>query len=267
MRTESLQQRFDTAHRNNIAFMHLRKGLEIREIPWIDKDGKSAGQVKIIEATSQNFGVAPEVQEYLSKVRTDLDAFSEVEAYSLMLDGYLMSSPELRKFGEHTGYGKLGADGPKSLPQAGAWDFLKIAPWISRPTPDYLRQLKVANYLFGKSLFLIPWFAILAIGVTLILLILLWPYFIALLQTSIPTVVIVMITGVIVAYKLVLRLEPIFRVLKIVRVPMDIIRRFILNVSLPLAGTYFVQFFIKFINPLFLKRGSVTELKRREPPL
>lgn len=268
VRTESLQQRFDAAHRSNIAFMHLRKGLEVREIPWIDKDGKSADEVRIIiKASSQEFGVAPAVQEHLSTVRTDLDAFSEVEAYSLMLDGYLMSSPELRKFGEHTGYGKLDADGPKSLPQAGAWDFLKIAPWIGSPTPDYLRQLKVANFLFGKSLFLIPWLAAVAIGVALLLLVLLWPYFIAFLQTSIPTVVIVMIIGAILAYKLVLRLEPIFKILKILRAPMDLIKRIILNVSLPLASTFFVQFFIKFINPLFLKRGSVTELNRREPPI
>ena len=269
VRTESLQQRFDTAHRKNIAFMHLRKGLEIREIPWIDKDGKPAGEVGGAKASSLDFGVAPAVQECLSKVRTDLDAFSEVEAYSLMLDGYLMSSSELRKFGVDTGYGKLDADGPKSLPQAGAWDFLKIAPWISSPKPDsdYLKQLKVANYLFGKALFLIPWLAAVTFGLALLILVLLWPYFIAFLQTSIPTVAIVMIIGMILAYKLVPRLAPIFKILKILRAPMDLIKRFILNVSLPLAGTFFVQIYIKFINPLFLKRGSVAELNRRDPPI
>ena len=50
-----------------------------------------------LDYTSAKFGVHPDVQMALSRIRTDLDFFSDVEASSLEADGYLMTRFELEQ--------------------------------------------------------------------------------------------------------------------------------------------------------------------------
>ncbi|MGH8558627.1 MAG: patatin-like phospholipase family protein [Methylococcales bacterium] len=256
VRAESLQKLFAAKGRGNIAFMHLRKGLGVREIPWIGVGGIPAGHANSTPATTRNYGVSEEVQERLSKIRTDLDAFNEVEAFSLMLDGYLISEQPLADL-TATAFPSGKAGGP----HAGAWRFKAIAPWINNPNLDYLRQLEVANYLFGKALFLIPALSALAVGAVLLLLVLLWPYVQALLETSIPTIGIAIILLAILADKLAKRLETIFKPFRILRSPVEAIYRLLL-VAIPAAfiATPFVNLYLWLVNPLFLWRGRVENL-------
>ena len=174
-----------------------------------------------------------------------------------------MSDQELAKLA--TGAFKPDAAGLQAPPRKGAWGFKAIAPWISNPTPDYLKQLEVANYLFGKPLFLIPRLMALAAIAAALFLAALWPWLPALLDASIPTVVIAMVLLVILANKVAPRLEKMFSLFKILRASAEILYR-LLFIAIPsVLGTGFIQLYIKFINPLYLKRGSVAELKRREP--
>src|SRR5262249_20067478 len=83
-----------------VAFLHLRKGLAAEAIAWLGPDGKPAQQPTTERQPQETFGVPVPVQEALSHVRTDLDTFTEVEAYSLMLDAYVMSAAELPKLGD-----------------------------------------------------------------------------------------------------------------------------------------------------------------------
>lgn len=257
VRTESLQKLFALRERENIAFMHLRKGLQIREIPWIDATGNPAGETPPVEVTSRDYEVAPDVQERLSKVRTDLDTFSEVEAFSLMLDGYQMSNQPLDGL---TRAFPMKKTGPTARPRKGEWRFKSISKWISNPTPDYLKQLDVANYLFGKALFLIPSLAALTIALLFLLLVVLWPYLLALLGTSIPTVVIAMILAGMLLDKVAKRLEKVVRLFKLLRNPVQFLYRLLLIASPAFIGTPFVKFYLIFINPLFRWRGRVENL-------
>jgi predicted acylesterase/phospholipase RssA len=120
-----------------MALVHLHLGLQAETLP--------RGAVAPAEARgAAPFGVDPRVQERLAGIRTDLDSFTEVEARSLMLDGYLLSQAQIR-----------GCDAVARLiparPPTGSepWKFLEMAPWMARPTDDYLLQLEVA----GKPLF------------------------------------------------------------------------------------------------------------------
>src|SRR5690606_13403722 len=114
-----------------VCLMHLRKGLGAEEIPYIGadgrpaeipdpirsgvaarftqnggadrfaKDGGAARSAKDAETDAHRhvatrYGVASEVQEALSRIRTDLDAFHDAESYSLMLDGYWLTARELQ---------------------------------------------------------------------------------------------------------------------------------------------------------------------------
>ncbi|MGH6908312.1 MAG: hypothetical protein ACREDX_10705, partial [Aestuariivirga sp.] len=264
VRTESLQKLFAARGRGNIAFMHLRKGLGVAEIPWNDANNLPAGPINNIPPNTAVYGVAAEVQDCLSKIRTDLDAFSEVEAFTLMLDGYRMSNPELAALAASSF--PAGAAGP--LP--GPWGFNAIAPWINAPTPDYLKQLKVSNYLFGKALFLIPWLAALAAAAVLLLLIALWPWlwtlFTSNIQISIPGSAVAIILLMVLVGKFAPRLEKIFDFFKFLRAPLGTLRRLLFSVApAVLIGTGIVQLYLKLINPLYLKRGSIAELERRKP--
>jgi predicted acylesterase/phospholipase RssA len=119
------------------AFMHLRKGLSAEAIAWLDRNGQPAAAPQTERVARADFGVPKAVQEALSHIRTDLDAFSEVEAYSLMLDAYLMSDAELHNLG------KLVRPAPAD--QTHRWRFLQVEPWLRNPTPRYQRRLDVAH--------------------------------------------------------------------------------------------------------------------------
>lgn len=139
-------------HGDKAAYMHLRTGLEVRVLSYNRAEGRPQPLPQPPRHRTASFGIAPEVQELLSRVRTDLDSFTDIEAYSLMLDGYNMSALELEAL-----RATLGADpapeekrvrGPRS------WRFLQIAPWAANGDKEanarYLRHLKVASQRFFK---------------------------------------------------------------------------------------------------------------------
>ena len=134
-------------HPDRVAFVHLRRGLQAEAISWIDAQGNVAGQTKPEGGPvvpSESFGVSRRVQDLLSRIRTDLDSFTEVEAQSLMADAYSMSGPE---FGRTSGLKDL----VHRIPGHPSWRFLDVMPWMASPTEAYLRQLEVAGRQFFKA--------------------------------------------------------------------------------------------------------------------
>ena len=85
-------------------FMHLQTGLPARERT---PGGKVSEKEAKIEST--DFGVLEDVQRALAQVRTDLDSFCEVEAWSLMADAYQLTG---RIVPTRAGLAALGTAGP-----------------------------------------------------------------------------------------------------------------------------------------------------------
>jgi hypothetical protein len=89
------------------------------------------------------YGIQRSVQRKLAAIRTDLDSFSEAEAYALMTSGYCMAEHSLAS-------PILGFD----LPAAARldWEFLAIEPLMKQAGEDtpLMRQLRVADKLFFK---------------------------------------------------------------------------------------------------------------------
>lgn len=135
-----------------VALIHLRKGLPSRHIPWIGKDGRPAILPSLAESSSNSsgLGICQEVQELLTRVRTDLDSFTEVEAYSLMLGGYRITEGELGALR------KTGSLGNECVNLSHLWTFLNIEPFAISPTKDYIRQLHAAQHRFFK-IFRLSW--------------------------------------------------------------------------------------------------------------
>lgn len=256
VRTEGLQNLLGTQDKGNIAFVNLREGLGIRQIAWVDENGIQAPD-QIIPPTTQNFGVDPVVQDSLSAMRTDLDAFTEVEAYSLMFDGYSMSKDELAQLKNNMQLPNI--DSPLTLSPNG-WKFLAIEKWAKKPSDDYKNQLKVSQSTFGKALMLMPWLWIPIIAVVGVLLYFFGQQIWTLLKTSsIP------VTAILVAVALWLlnssapKLAKLLPFLELAR-PWATIAKAVLQAILLTIGTLFIFFYLKVINPLYLWRGRIKNL-------
>jgi len=131
-----------------MAFMHLRKGLERRSV----EPGTSFDAARSVPAAvdATEFGVSREVQEALSRIRTDLDSFTDLEAMSLSLDGYLMSrwDPELN--GDGSAFDPFRASTP--TPPGGPWRFEAVEDRLARGGGAYLRHLRAGSRRFLRAL-------------------------------------------------------------------------------------------------------------------
>jgi NTE family protein len=128
---------------DSVAFMHLQTGLPARERT---PGGKVSEKEAKIE--SSDFGVAEEVQRALAQVRTDLDAFCEVEAWSLMADAYQLAG---RIVPTRTGVAGLGTPGPDA-----EWPFEVVAEQLASPSKKFLKVLHVSKERFLKPSRMLP---------------------------------------------------------------------------------------------------------------
>jgi len=130
-----------------VAFMHLQTGLPARE-------RTPGGKVTEQEAslTSTAFGVDEDVQRALAQVRTDLDAFCEVEAWALMADSYQLTGEIVPK---QAGLAALGTAGPGR-----EWPFEVVAEQLAQPSERFLKLLHASKERFLKparmTSFLLP---------------------------------------------------------------------------------------------------------------
>jgi NTE family protein len=126
------------------ALMHLRKGLTGRALAPGEPLGEAISEREGSAHCSQ-FGVHPATQTALAQLRTDLDYFNDVEAFSLAADGYLMSGFELRR----KGFEELG-DGRGAEIDPDRWWFGSVAGLLEHPTHSYLRVLRAGRRSFFR---------------------------------------------------------------------------------------------------------------------
>lgn len=249
VRTEGILHLIDSKHEENVVFIDLRKGLGCREISWNDKDNHRQ-QDQIIEPTTETFGVNPEVQEKLSLMRTDLDAFTEVEAYSLMQDAYKMSQADLAKFNQ------------TQQQTESTWKFNEIAELMLNPEPEYLKQLDNSKLILGKVLHIFSWLWIPIILTIAITLFYTWNPIIKPALDSTFTVYAILISLLLwLATILAPKLEEILSILNYLRPHALLLQRFG-KALLLVFGSIFIKFHLSFINPMYLAQGRMAKLKK-----
>lgn len=126
---------------SGLMFLHLKKDLKARTIDWINcQDPSDQPIVKPLAP----YGIQREVQRQVAAIRTDLDSFSDTEAYALMTSGYCMTAEMLER------PALLGF--PLEKPRETKWTFLKIAPALAaaNPDPSVIRRLRMAQYIAFK---------------------------------------------------------------------------------------------------------------------
>jgi predicted acylesterase/phospholipase RssA len=125
---------------DNTAFMHLQTGLPAR--------AQTPGEATVTQMApleTSEFGVHLEVQRALANIRTDLDAFCDIEAWALMADGYQLAG---RIIPGRAGIAALGHPGGEVR-----WPFNVVSELLGGVTANS-RFLKVLQV--GKERFLKP---------------------------------------------------------------------------------------------------------------
>jgi len=132
---QDLKGRIDSQSLQGLLFIHLKKGLEVLPLDWIRCDDPTMPPAEYIETTP--YGIDKDLQRKLSAIRTDLDSFTEVEAYALMLSGYLMTEYELKALdSKHRKDREPGSWGDFDVAaQRGDWPFLQLEHLMRQP-PD-----------------------------------------------------------------------------------------------------------------------------------
>jgi predicted acylesterase/phospholipase RssA len=124
-----------------LMFIHLKKGLQVKPLDWIDcpdpQDSRDS------DSPLTKYGINKGAQERLAAIRTDLDSFSDAEARSLMISGYRMTEFEIARslpeFDKSDGAGK-------------DWQFMKFDESLTRAEAParLLKALSVAASLAFK---------------------------------------------------------------------------------------------------------------------
>jgi predicted acylesterase/phospholipase RssA len=135
-----LQARRRAGLLRGLMFVHLKQDLGAEPVDWVECQDRSE---PVRRDPLLPYGIQREVQRRLSAIRTDLDSFSEIEAYALMASGYCMTEKALEQ-------GVLDVPLPKTSRER--WPFLAIEPALKQAgahTP-LMRQLQVADKLVFK---------------------------------------------------------------------------------------------------------------------
>jgi predicted acylesterase/phospholipase RssA len=130
-------------------FVHLKDDLDVDPIDWIGcldpYDASDDSRPAYRRGRLTRYGISKDIQEQLAAVRTDLDSFSDLEAFALMTSAYRMTEHEFK-------FSKCVEDFLEPEEQY-PWDFLAVEEGMkgSGAKYDYLKkQLSVSDTLAFK---------------------------------------------------------------------------------------------------------------------
>lgn len=268
--------RFASSSRR-IALIHMKKGLTPDCVPYRKKQQHSPPEDETRRKTAprrpdterhRRPPFAAEVQEALARVRTDLDSFTEIEAFSLMSDGYLVSEEVTSQVPAIANLRRPGK------PHRAEWRFLAIEPWMRQPTPEYMKHLNTASESLFKVFRLAPGLAWLLLGCMLFMLGITlhstggwqWLFETHPLQLELSWGWLFLTAGAIGAglfglsrlhTVLVASLHSLYR-------PLSRMGRLLFEAVLPILGAVLIKFYLLTFDRLFLSLGRLERL--RPPP-
>jgi len=141
-----------------LMFLHLRKDLDADPVDWRECQDPYEASDEVLPAARRGvltrYGLQKSVQRLLSAIRTDLDSFTEVEAFALMVSGYRQAALDLQQIPDLASQLEMAAAAdPAAKPLTSpAWRFLRIEPLLG-PGPGFdqlTAQLHVGRLSAGK---------------------------------------------------------------------------------------------------------------------
>ena len=254
-----LRNRLDSRALNGFFFVHTKKELESTPFEWINcKDPLPPGPQ---QDNRTSYGIDRDLQKKIAAIRTDLDAFTEVEAYALMASGYRMTKREFEALQQqHLKTDQPGTWGSYDIDATGEnWPFSALEPLLelspgakNAQRNDLGLQLKVANKTFFKAWSLMPLTQFVAAILALILLVDLTG-----LLLSAPAIT--MTWGTLLIGVIVLATALVAPALKWL-FPKEEARGILLKATISLTGYLLSKVQLKLLDPLFLARGKLSRL-------
>jgi predicted acylesterase/phospholipase RssA len=121
-----LESRRASGRLKGLLFLHLKRDLEVQDKDWVECDNPKEMSVEKLRKLAQKltgYGIVKSFQEKIANIRTDLDSFSETEAYALMTSGCNMVRESFAK--EIRGFNTIG--------KQHNWEFIdRIQPHLER---------------------------------------------------------------------------------------------------------------------------------------
>jgi len=247
---DELRERYRSRLLRGLMFVHLKQGLAARTVDWVGCEDPSASPAAPARKTGDGptDGLPPALLQRLSEIRTDLDAFSEAEAFSLMYAGWRMTdlafgSPALNWI-------------PKVSAEREPWTFLEIETHLKVPSrmERLMRLLDVGRYRLFRVWRLVRPLRVLAaiLGLTTLA----GVGALALLYRDRPLVTVGTVASTLIGAALTAVLGPwVMRA----KDPGATARRIFEGLALAFAGWLIVGIHMLFFNPLYLRQGTIRE--------
>jgi predicted acylesterase/phospholipase RssA len=93
-----LEARTRTGLIRGLMFMHLKRDLDSVAVDWVDcqdpHEASDDARPALRRGVLTGYGIQKSIQTLLSGIRTDLDSFTDLEAYALMLTGYRQAADQ-----------------------------------------------------------------------------------------------------------------------------------------------------------------------------
>jgi predicted acylesterase/phospholipase RssA len=160
---QDLSERRRSRLLRGLMFVHLKADLDVDPIDWIncpdpyDADDDAARPASR-KGKLTSYGIPKDIQQCLANIRTDLDSFSDVEAYALMMSGYRQTKYAFREGKCVEGFG---GEYPSEN-----WEFLAVKGSMNSDGEQHdhvKRLLGVSDMLAFKILKLNRWAFALAV--------------------------------------------------------------------------------------------------------
>jgi predicted acylesterase/phospholipase RssA len=256
--------RYETGLLNGLVLMHLKRDLETDPIKWLHCEHPT----KSIWLTHKNdenkdltsYGIRMDVAEELSKLRTDLDAFTDVEAYALMYAGYKQTEFQF-------GNSEIAKSFVQAEPEKDkTWNFLAIQPYMehAEQSVPLLHRLRIGQNVMFKAFKMNTSWALIPYLVGLTVLAILATWFIHHWSTQYPISITLVVSaiGISLGFLIIDQLIG-FGISKVYNYRGAIIKSGVLFVFAILASAI-SWVFILVLHPFYLNFGTINSLRRAD---
>jgi predicted acylesterase/phospholipase RssA len=232
-----------------LVFLHLKKDLEVSPKDWIgcQEPPDMSDEARPVERhrSFTGYGILTAIQEKIAAIRTDLDSFSDKEAFALMTSGYRMAEVEI----EHQ-FDNL----PQANGQNPKWRFLQVEESMKdeKKSQEMLELLEVSGntalkiWLLSKPLKITGIIMGLAALVVFLLASLKWHYLPIITFGTIGFALFIFLAGLFVG-KTILRIVN-FR---------ETISQIAIGVGMALAGWILARMHLHIFDRLYLRKGQL----------
>jgi predicted acylesterase/phospholipase RssA len=254
-----IEARRKSGRLRGMLFLHLKQGLEVEPRDWVECDNpkeSSNDDLRMQSADLTEFQVLKRVQAKLAGIRTDLDSFTDAEAFALMTSGCNMVRTYLDK--QISGF---------SAPQpTHAWPFLRdAAPMLkdnqsSKALEQFLSVSGMVMFKLWRLSLALRWLSYLMLALVVVML--LWAAWAWSAESGWKGSVSDLACT---ALKVALTALGFGGVVKLISLRKTV-HQVLTGAAFALLGTLITNLHVRFFDGRFLKRGSIARIKRKSPP-